>query len=374
MRAIGLMSGTSADGIDAALIDTDGVSIKFLDSGVYKPYPQSFREQIHAAFGQRPSAETQSLERELTLHHAKVVQAFLAQEKLTPADIDVIGFHGQTILHCPPKEGQVGETFQLGDGQLLADITGIPVVCQFRQNDMIHGGQGAPLVPVFHQALSESNSKPLCVVNIGGVSNVTWIGKADTDLLAMDTGPGNALMDDWMKQHTPQSYDINGEIGASGIAHIELVHHWLTHPYFTQHPPKSLDRDMFRTWCFENETFQSLSFPDQIATLTAFTAQSILHCRAFLPAEPKEWILCGGGAANLTLTRYLREGLSSVPVTPAFQYGWSSDFLEAHAFGFLAVRSLKQLPLTFSTTTGVSEPTTGGVAHKPLGTSVGHVA
>ncbi len=374
MRAIGLMSGTSADGIDAALIDTDGLNIKALGPGIYKPYPQPFRQQIQSAFGQRPSGETQDLERELTLYHAKIVQALLAQEKLTPDDIDVIGFHGQTILHCPPQEGQVGETFQLGDGQLLAEITGIPVVCQFRQNDMTHGGQGAPLVPVFHQALSESNSKPICVVNIGGVSNVTWIGPADTNLLAMDTGPGNALMDDWVRQHTSQSYDINGEIAASGTAHIELVHHWLTHPYFTQHPPKSLDRDMFRTWCFENETFQSLLFPDQIATLTAFTVQSILHCRAFLSAEPREWIVCGGGAANPTLIKYLQEGLSSVPVTSASQYGWNSDFLEAHAFGFLAVRSLKQLPLTFPTTTGVSEPTTGGVAHKPLGLSVGHVA
>ena len=374
MRAIGLMSGTSADGIDAALIDTDGVHINTLGAGIFRPYSQSFREKIQAAFGQRPSDLNKPLELEITLHHAKVVQALLAHENLTPADIDVIGFHGQTILHCPPQQGQVGETFQLGDGQLLADITGIPVVCQFRQNDMAHGGQGAPLVPVFHQSLTHDLHKPLCVVNVGGVSNITWIGPADTDLLAMDTGPGNALMDDWVKQHTPQSYDRDGEIGAAGTAHTELVHHWLTHPYFTQQPPKSLDRNMFRAWCFENEIFQSLSFPDQIATLTAFTVQSILHCRAFLTAEPREWIVCGGGAANPTLIRYLREGSSSVPVTPASQYGWSSDFLEAHAFGFLAVRSFKQLPLTFLTTTGVSEPTTGGVAHKPLGTSVGHVA
>lgn len=351
--ALGLMSGTSADGVDGALIQTDGKTITAFGPTHYIPYPNSLRSQILGAYGSPPGPETEDLARAITEHHAEVVFALL---KKTTQKIDLIGFHGQTLFHKPPK------TYQIGEGNLLATLTGIPVVEQFRINDVAHGGQGAPLVPVFHQALAKNLPKPLGIINIGGVANITWIGEKEDDLLGFDTGPGNGLIDDWVRQNTDLPWDEEGKIGSRGQVNTRLVEYWLTHPYFSQKPPKSLDRKTFQS-CIED--IRSLPFENGVATLTAFTATSLKKSLDHLPMKPSLWIVGGGGAHNPTLLTMCKEGLG-INIKKASEMEWSNDALEAQAFGFLAVRSLNQLPLSFPGTTGVPYALSGGTFCKPL--------
>ncbi len=429
MRALGLMSGTSLDGVDGALIETDGVQCEAFLAHTFIPYSPEFKAAFKPHLGRVPdlcgddgqiaiipagprrqsklvipakagihvhtginrhceegvspprqstlgnialdrhaslamTAEVDSstlpaLITELTHIHAQVVKNLLKQANLTPDQIDVIGFHGQTVYHQPPQEGQNGQTFQVGDGQLLADLTGIPVVCQFRQNDMAHGGQGAPLVPVFHQALVADLPKPLAILNIGGVANVTYVGK--DDLLGFDTGPGNGLIDDWMRQHRDQDYDAGGAVASMGSANESLLEVWLSHPYFQKPIPKSLDRDQFRSWCFDNALFQSLCFEDQISSLSTLTALTIAKSRDHMSTPPLAWYVAGGGAHNPYLMKCLERYLAPAKVLSAESIGFNGDMLEAQAFAYLAVRSLKGLPLTYPTTTGVDSPRSGGV-------------
>lgn len=354
--ALGLMSGTSADGVDGALIQTDGKTIKAFGPTHYLAYPSSLKTEILAAYGCLPGPETSSLEQKMTEHHAKVVEALLSKSGLEPQKIDVIGFHGQTLYHCPPEKGKVGHTYQIGDGSLLASLTGIPVVNQFRQNDMAQGGQGAPLVPVFHQALAMDMLKPLVIINIGGVANVTWVGKNSDDLLAFDVGPGNGLIDDWVRMKAGLPWDDEGKLAASGNICERFIKQWISHPYFEQNPPKSLDRKAFQ-FCLED--IENFSLEDGAATLTAFTAECLKKAFAHLPEKPLFCIVAGGGAKNPTLLHQCAERIG-LPLHKASEMGWNSDALEAQAFGFLAVRTLRNLPLSFPGTTGVPAPLTGG--------------
>jgi anhydro-N-acetylmuramic acid kinase len=351
--ALGLMSGTSADGVDAALIRTDGVTITAFGPTDYLACPPSLKARILSVYGHPPGSET-SLDQDITEHHVKVVEALLKKAGLKSQDIDVIGFHGQTVYHKPPCQGEVGHTYQLGDGVLLASLTGITVVNQFRQNDMAHGGQGAPLVPIYHQALARNMLKPLVVLNIGGVANLTWMGEGDEDLIAFDIGPGNGLIDDWVRMKAGLSWDEEGKLAAQGYVHEELLNQWIFHPYFAQKPPKSLDRKAFRGFSLE----------DGAATLTAFTAECLKKAMAHWPQKPLHCLVAGGGAKNPTLLHQC-EKRANVALQKASDLSWNSDALEAQAFGYLAVRSLKNLPLSFPGTTGVSLPTTGGRIWKP---------
>jgi len=356
IAAIGLMSGTSMDGIDAALIETDGRSIKRFGPVCSVAYDELFRRRLRAMLGWKPDddAEWAEIGRVLTEKHIEIVQQLLDENGLEPASINVIGFHGHTVWHSPED----GETYQIGDGALLARATGIPVVNDFRIADVAAGGQGAPLASLYHGALAHDLEKPLAVLNIGGVANVTWLG-SDDRFLAFDTGPGNGLIDDWVLLTINQAMDEGGRLAKDGRVDDAVLEKLLDHPYFEQVPPKSLDR-----LDFSFEPASGLTPEDGAATLTAFTAEAVRKAQAFFSEKPNRWLVCGGGRHNGTLMNYLRQSLDA-PVEPVEVVGWSGDALEAQAFGFLAVRSLYGLALTLPTTTGVAQPLTGGVLHKP---------
>jgi anhydro-N-acetylmuramic acid kinase len=347
LRALGLMSGTSLDGIDAAIVETDGETVVVTGPATTVSYESTLRERLRRALGAR--GPVKAVERDMTLAHAEVVNGLLKANGLKPSDVDVIGFHGHTILHRPREQ----LTWQLGDGALLAARTGIDVVCEFRNNDVAEGGEGAPLVPLFHAALASRLEHPVAVLNIGGVANVTWLG-ADGGVLAFDTGPGNALIDDWMLTHTGRACDANGESAAKGRIDKAVLAGFLAHPYFARKPPKSLDRNEF-----DPSPVSALSLEDGAATLTAFTAEAAGLAARHFPAPVKRWIVTGGGRRNATLLRAIAAA-TGVSVVTAEQVGWDGDALEAQAFAYLAVRSLKGLPLSLPTTTGVARPMPGG--------------
>jgi len=240
---------------------------------------------------------------------------------------------------------------------LLAKLTGIDVVNDFRSSDVASGGQGAPLVPLYHQALAAGLERPLAVINIGGVANVTWLGPGADDILAFDTGPGNALLDDWALTHTGKPVDEHGALARSGRVDEERVTRFLADPYFAAPPPKSLDRDHFASLAPEG-----LSPADGAATLCAMTAAAIALAPRHFPAPVKRWLVSGGGRRNPVLMKLLRAKLG--PVEPVEKAGWDGDALEAQAFGYLAVRSREGLPLSLPRTTGVKAPTTGGTLHR----------
>lgn len=349
--AIGLMSGTSLDGVDAALLRTDGIAVERTGIALELPYGATTRNLLRSVLGGRGDVPAAS--RALTLRHAEAVAALLAKAGLRPDAVDVIGFHGQTIAHRPEE----AMTWQIGDGALLAERTGIDVVDDFRSRDVAAGGQGAPLVPLYHAALAAMGDAPppLAVLNIGGVANVTWM--EGERIVAFDTGPGGALLDDWVLAKTGSAFDRDGALAAGGTPDMARVDAALAHPYFTRPAPKSLDRDAFAI------DLAGLAVEDGAATLVAFTAAAVARGVAHLPAPPRRWIVAGGGRRNAALLAALR-GRLNVEVAVAEDLGWDGDSLEAEAFAFLAVRSLAGLPLSLPETTGVARPVTGGALHR----------
>ena len=346
---IGMMSGTSLDGVDAALIRTDGEEVVETGPYIALEYPREFRRSLRRLLN--GDGDEVTLARELTLHHASAVEALIEKAAMPRSAIALIGMHGQTVWHKP----QSRKTKQIGDANWLAMRTGIPVVHDFRANDMANGGQGAPFVPLYHAALAADFEKPLAVINIGGVSNITYINGPD-EILAFDCGMGNALMDDWVAEHTEASFDEDGKAAASGVADMARVDNIMTHPFFETLPPKSLDRLDFNA-----EFIRGMGYENGLATLAAFTAQGILHGLSQMPAPPKRVLVSGGGRRNLHLMQLLDEGLPGIAVDPVRAVGWDGDMLEAQAFAFLAARSVRGMPLSIPGTTGVSSPTTGGV-------------
>ncbi|MDE2383284.1 MAG: anhydro-N-acetylmuramic acid kinase [Alphaproteobacteria bacterium] len=351
-RAIGLMSGTSLDGIDVALLETDGEGHVQRGPSATYAYDASQQARLRQALqdaleirarNERPGSLA-AAEMALTDWHANAVHSFLQERGLTDSKIDVIGFHGQTVLHRPEQR----LTVQLGDGAALARATGIDVVYDMRAADVAAGGQGAPLVPIYHAALAKT--RPAAFVNIGGVANVTYVGD---DVLAFDTGPGNALINDWMMKHKGLSFDEGGKTCLSGsVGRLQLASA-LNHPYFAQKPPKSLDRNAMAL------VLKDFGLADGAATLAAFTAHSIAAAAKWFPKPPKQWVICGGGRHNAAIMQTLRGLLPNV--VTAEDLGLNGDSMEAEAWAYLAVRSLRGLPLTFPGTTGVAQPLTGGV-------------
>jgi anhydro-N-acetylmuramic acid kinase len=353
-RAIGLMSGTSLDGIDAALVESDGERIGSTGEALTVTYPAALRDRLRALLGGATPELVADVERELTDAHAEAVELLLARAGLRASEIDLVGFHGHTILHEP----KAGRTWQIGDGARLAARLNLPVVHDFRSADVAAGGEGAPLVPLYHAALARELPKPLAVLNLGGVGNVTWIG-SDGSLLAFDTGPGGALLDDWVLRHTGQPFDQDGALAASGRVNDTLIQRFLEHRYFTRKPPKSLDRDEFHRL-----VPHGLSVEDGAATLTRYTAVAVAAARDHMSEMPKRWLVTGGGRRNATLLAEL-QAILDAPVETVESVGWDGDALEAQAFGFLAVRSKLGLPLSVPGTTGVPQPMTGGRLVQP---------
>jgi len=347
-RSVGLISGTSMDGIDIAYIETDAESSVSVGPFASDPYPDTLRSVLLKLPAE--GVDIAAIERELTDLHIDRVREFCRGNGLDPQSLDCIGFHGQTILHEPQR----GRTWQLGDGARMAAALGRTVVNRFRDNDMRHGGQGAPFVPAYHRAIVRTSglSEPVAVLNIGGVSNVTLL--AADELHACDCGPGNALLDDWVSARLGIPYDDGGRISAAGQVDRDELAKLMRHPYFATPGAKSLDRN-----AFSPEPVRHLSTEDGAATLAAFTVAAIASEAKRLPAEPREWIVVGGGRRNPTLVSMLREALGK-PVRIAEDLGWNGDAIEAEAFAYLAVRSLQGLPLSYPGTTGVAHPVTGG--------------
>lgn len=357
-RALGLMSGTSMDGIDAALIETDGERVFALLPARTDAYDGAFRDRLRAALG--VERDNPDLVRELTERHAETVRRLLRDAGLAAADVDVVGFHGHTVRHEPARR----LTCQIGDGALLARLVGIPVVADFRNRDVAEGGEGAPLAPLYHAARAEGLPRPLAVLNLGGVANVTWIGPendAGTALLAFDTGPGNALIDDFARQTVGQPMDEDGRLARAGRPDRGLLDAWLADEYFRRPPPKSLDRNHFAGALVDA---RALSPADGAATLARFTAEAVARARALFPAPVRRWLVAGGGRRNGYLMDGLRAALGE-SVEPVEAVGWRGDAIEAEAFAFLAVRSLRGLPLSVPATTGVRAPCTGGTRYLP---------
>lgn len=364
--ALGLMSGTSLDGIDVALLRTDGGDV--VERGPSATYPYNPDQQAllqEALRHAKPMTGRQArpgvlavAERELTGWHAEAVARFVDENRLNPSTIDMIGFHGQTVLHRP----EIRLTVQLGDGPALARATGIPVMYDMRAADVAAGGQGAPLVPVYHRALAAGlGERPVAFVNIGGVANLTWIGR-DGGVVAFDTGPGNALLNDWCETHTDMPFDRDGALAAQGALDAKAFTALAASPYFEKRPPKSLDRNGF-----DVSVLEGLSPEDGAATLTQFTATAIARAAGHVPERPKLWILCGGGRLNPSLVKALCGLLEPLGerVALAEEVAMNGDSMEAEAWAYLAVRCRLGLPITFPGTTGVSQPMTGGVLANP---------
>lgn len=365
MTAIGLMSGTSLDGVDVGLIETDGNQVTAFGPTGYRPYTEHERGLLREALAEavnlprrdaRPGVIGEA-ERVVTLAHVEAVAEFTAQNRITHETIDIVGFHGQTVLHRPAQR----LTVQIGDADALAKAVRVPVMHDFRAADVAAGGQGAPFVPVYHRALAQSLGRegPICVVNIGGVSNVTYIDGTDT-LIACDTGPGNALLDDFMLRVTGQPFDRDGRLAAQGRPDAGWIARALQQPFFALPPPKSLDRNDFALLALRD-----MAPADGAATLTAFTAAAISRIVPLLPKPPGSWIVAGGGARNPTMLGMLEKACAPATIEPADALGWSVDAMEAQAFGYLAARGLKGLPLSYPSTTGVPVPMTGGVIARP---------
>lgn len=349
--ALGLMSGTSLDGIDAALVKTDGAALVEPGLATTVAYESDFRARLRALLN--GEGKVAGIEREITLLHAEAVRRLLDFAGVKREEVDVIGFHGQTVLHDPEHR----RTWQIGDGGLLARATRIPVVNDFRSADVAAGGQGAPLAPLYHAALAGGLERPLAVLNLGGVGNVTWIGEGAGNLLAFDTGPANALIDDWVGRKLGLSHDSGGELARMGKVDRKALDALLDHPYFAAPPPKSLDRN-----AFDPAPVAGLTVEDGAATLAAFTVECVGKALALLPAAPRRWLVTGGGRHNPVLMAALAERLG-VAVDPVESVGWDGDAMEAQAFAYLAVRSLEGLPLSLPGTTGVPEATVGGQFH-----------
>lgn len=356
-QALGLMSGTSLDGVDVALIETDGRDYVCPKASFYHPYPDSLRAAIRACFGLRQRTPALDVaERDLTDAHAAAVQEFARREAIHLADIDIIGFHGQTITHDPGHEF----TWQIGDGARLAAALGRPVAYDFRSADVKAGGQGAPLLPLYHRARSRSSNLPIpcAILNIGGVSNITWIG-AGEEILAFDCGPGNAFIDDAILAVTGARFDKDGALARAGQPDHVVLNEWMRHPFFAAQPPKSLDRQGF-----DVSAADRLPIADRVATLTAFTVQSIGRGLAWCPEGPRALYISGGGRHNEYMMESMRQ-LFGLPVLSVDTLGWNGDAVEAEGFAYLAVRVVKNLPLSLPTTTGCPHPITGGVIVTP---------
>lgn len=375
LTVIGLMSGTSLDGVDAAVIRTDGEAVVEPGAAVSIPYDRPQRVFIQRAIkaaieGRDASQDIDSASTALTKAHVDAVQRVMEEAGLAAADVDYLGFHGQTILHRPARDpASVGFTWQIGEPDMLAEQTGIDVIYDFRSADVEEGGEGAPLAPVYHAARVRTLGRPhpVAVLNLGGVSNVTYVppGGDDRKLLAFDCGPANGLLDEWMELKTGETMDKNAALARTGRSHDEVLRMMLRHPFLHRTPPKSLDR-----YDFKLDPVLALSPADGAATLTAFSAVCVARAAEHLPERPGEWIVCGGGRHNPLLMEALGAALSA-PVRAAEEVDWRGDFIEAECFGYLAARVAAGLPTSFPLTTGVRTPTCGGQTLHAFGSAIG---
>jgi anhydro-N-acetylmuramic acid kinase len=360
VTAIGLISGTSMDGIDIALLRTDGERRVETGPGCTVPYPSSLRDDLQDFLSDPARAEHDpltELDHRVTDAFTAAIAGFMQEQDLDRHGVDLIGLHGQTVYHSPARRF----TRQLGLGQRMADALGVPVVDSFRQADVAAGGQGAPLVPLYHAALAATLPPPVMVLNLGGVGNVTYL---DGDvILAFDTGPASALVDDLVRRRHGRAFDEGGAIARRGQVDAGTLAALMDHPFFDAPVPKSLDRNAFHSHARQVE---AMAGDDAVATLSAFTVAATAAALRHVPKKPLRWLVAGGGRNNGAFMEGLSRELG-VPVEPVEVLGWNGDLLEAQCFAYLAVRSVRGLPLSLPATTGVPRPMTGGLLRRPSG-------
>jgi anhydro-N-acetylmuramic acid kinase len=357
-RAIGVISGTSMDGIDVSAIETDGEERLKPGPGQTYAYPAGLRAELQKVVSDPElgmKAPLVELEAAVTQAHLGAIQTFLADEGIAVESVDLIGLHGQTVYHRPEKRF----TRQLISGAAIAKALGVQTVDRMRYADVAAGGEGAPLAPLYHRALAHALPKPLMVLNLGGVGNVTYIDATHT--IAFDTGPASAILDDFVHRRRGLAFDRDGALAASGRVDPDILRQLMANPFFDRPPPKSLDRNDFHT---RAAIVERLSDADGAATLAAFTIESVADSLRHVPAKPRRWLVTGGGRLNAHFMHALAARLK-VPVAPVEAVGWNGDFIEAQAFAYLAVRSLRGLPLSLPSTTGVPRPLPGGILHRP---------
>lgn len=357
VTALGAMSGTSLDGVDAAVLVTDGERIESFGLSAYRPYAEEERATLRAALGRWEGPEVEAAARVVERAHAEVLSGI--------PGATLVGFHGQTLAHDPQGRG----TLQVGDGAWLAEALGCAVVWDFRSEDVRRGGEGAPLASFYHWALARhiGAKGPLAVLNLGGVGNLTWIDptadrpEAPGALLAFDTGPANAPIDDLLHRRRGLPRDEDGALAARGVVDEGVVARFLAHPFFARRPPKSLDRD---AWGELAAAVAPLPDEDAAATLTACAARAVGEALRHCPSPPDRLLVTGGGRRNPTLMTMVAKA-AGCPVEPVEAAGLDGDMLEAQAFAFLAVRVARGLPTSAPGTTGVRAPTCGGVLSRP---------
>ena len=353
ITAIGLMSGTSMDGIDIALMQSDGRSIIRNKKFDFQPYSKEFKEKIIYLIRSRPSLfEIKKIENEFTMLNANLINSFLASNNIDRSQIDLISFPGHTIFHDPRE----AITWQIGNADLLEARTKIHVISNFRTFDVANNGQGAPLVPVYHFFMLKNLPKPSAILNIGGVNNITYIpSELISDMTAFDICFGNAPFDDLMSKYTDFSFDIDGKIGLSGEVNHEVCEKIIKNEIFYRSPPKSFDRDDFRRVLGE---VQSLSLPDSLASLSYIHANVVLaNLELFTPEKPKSIYICGGGVKNKSLIKFMKDLMPDIEMKSTSAIGYDPDKIEAQAFAFIGIRKLLGLPISFQKTTGISPET-----------------
>jgi anhydro-N-acetylmuramic acid kinase len=358
LTAIGVISGTSMDGIDVSIVTSDGRDAVTFGAGTSYPYRDSTRRDLQAliADADRASAEPLvDLEAAVTADHLAAIECFIADHALNRSTIDLVGLHGQTVYHRPQRRF----TRQMIDGPAVAAALGIPTIDRFRYADVAAGGEGAPFAPLYHRALAQGMEQPVMVLNLGGVGNVTYID--GEEVVAFDTGPASAILDDFVLRRLGRPYDADGALAASGEVHGDLVSAFMDNPFFDRPAPKSLDRNDFHR---RAQVVEPLSDADGAATLSAFTVESLVAALRHVPRAPKRWLVGGGGRLNRHFMAQLGQRLG-VAVEPVEAAGWDGDALEAQTFAYLAIRSVKGLPLSLPGTTGVPEPLTGGRLNRP---------
>jgi anhydro-N-acetylmuramic acid kinase len=371
MRILGFMSGTSLDAVDMAVIETDGESISAFGPAGERKLSQATRTLVERAtadarawpWGAPEPASFAPAARAVAQEHLRAARAFLAEHGASLTDLDLVGFHGQTVWHEPPGRSRPeGRTVQLGEAGLLAQGLALPVAFDFRTADVAAGGQGAPLAPIYHAARARASGlePPLAVLNLGGVGNVTLIGP-DEQIAAFDTGPANGMIDLWVQARTDRRFDEGGALASAGTVHAPALRAYLDHPYFSAPGPKSLDRHDFGF-----EPVAHLSLEDGAATLTAFAAEAVALALRQSALAPARLIVSGGGRLNPVLLEAIKRRVEA-EVVDADALGWRGDAIEAEAFAYLAARVLRGLPISFPGATGVPEPMTGGRIMEPTG-------
>jgi anhydro-N-acetylmuramic acid kinase len=364
ITSIGLMSGTSCDGIDVSIIKSNGENEVYFIGNHFLPYEEkvrfklrSLKEKINLIIDlEKNKLEINTLDREITLLHAKAVNLIIEKYGFNKLEVNLVGFHGHTIFHSFKEK----KTKQIGDGKLLSQLTNLDVINNFRENDIKNGGQGAPLVPIFHNLLQTKLKlkSPLIIINIGGISNLTYLN-TEKETVSFDTGPGNFLIDKilQLKSNNKIQFDENGTIAYTGSVEKNILDSYLSDPYYESPPPKSLDVNDFNL-----SPLRSLNLEDSVATLSELTSVTIINALNFFKIKPNKIILCGGGRKNKYIFERIKK-LSNISTNNIDSYKINGDFIESQAFAYLAIRSYLKKPISFPSTTGVLEPSTGGDFH-----------